>query len=222
MERGRDPHVVGQSDRRGDFQRRLAWCARRAPFRAEHPAAAQIARLAGTLPQGGAARLERLRGFGASVGGPLTCLCSRIICDDGEPAILVVATERAGPDLALPDRGAPAARRFRAPAAIFAADGELIEASAAARKRLGVQARSDRARRGEARARGNSQRRRRRRNRRRPRQSCCRLGAGRDHGAAFDPSNRPPFRQPSPAICARYRRAPEDPDQPRRRRIRPG
>ena len=34
-------------------------------FDPKHPAAAQIARLAGTLPQGGAARLERLRGFGA-------------------------------------------------------------------------------------------------------------------------------------------------------------
>src|SRR5579872_4900634 len=37
-------------------------------FEREHPAAAQIARLAGTLPQGGAPRLERLRGFGASFG----------------------------------------------------------------------------------------------------------------------------------------------------------
>src|ERR1019366_3974347 len=40
-------------------------------FEPEHPAAAQIARLAGTLPQGGAARLERLRGFGAGFGGTL-------------------------------------------------------------------------------------------------------------------------------------------------------
>src|SRR5664280_498616 len=46
-------------------------------FEPEHPAAAQIARLAGTLPQGGAPRLERLRGFGAGFGGTLICLCSR-------------------------------------------------------------------------------------------------------------------------------------------------
>src|SRR5512141_3147702 len=47
-------------------------------FETQHPAAAQIARLAGTLPRGGAPRLERLRGFGASFGGALICLCSRI------------------------------------------------------------------------------------------------------------------------------------------------
>src|SRR6185312_13494057 len=85
-------------------------------FGPQHSAAVQIARLAATLPEGGAPRLERLRGFGAA---------------------LVVATERAGKELALPDR----ARRLLAdivpPAAIFTADGELIEAQAAARARLG-------------------------------------------------------------------------------------
>ncbi len=106
-------------------------------FEPREPAAAQVARLAGTLPQGGAARLERLRGFGAGVGGPLTCLCSRHVLDGGEAAVLIVATERAGPDFPLADR----ARRLLADfgtAAIFSADGELIEASAAARRRLGV------------------------------------------------------------------------------------
>ena len=34
-------------------------------FDRQHPAAAQIGHLTGTLPQGGAARLERLHGFGA-------------------------------------------------------------------------------------------------------------------------------------------------------------
>jgi PAS domain S-box-containing protein len=106
-------------------------------FEPREPAAAQVARLAGTLPQGGAARLERLRGFGAGVGGPLTCLCSRHVLDGGEAAVLIVATERAGPDFPLADR----ARRLLADfgtAAVFSADGELIEASAAARRRLGV------------------------------------------------------------------------------------
>ena len=46
-------------------------------FDAKHPAAAQIARLAATLPPGGAARLERLRGFGASIGGVLMCKIGR-------------------------------------------------------------------------------------------------------------------------------------------------
>ena len=47
-------------------------------FDSQHVSAAQIVRLAGTLPHGGAPRLERLRGFGASFGGTLICLCSRI------------------------------------------------------------------------------------------------------------------------------------------------
>ena len=67
-------------------------------------AAVQIARLAGTLPQGGAPRLERLRGFGASFGGTLICLCSRITLTDNRTAVLVVSTERAGKELALPER----------------------------------------------------------------------------------------------------------------------
>src|ERR1019366_6171337 len=83
-------------------------------FEPEHPAAAQIARLAGTLPQGGAARLERLRGFGAGFGGTLICLCSRIALADNSPAVLVVSTERAGKDLSLPDRAQrPRRRRHR-------------------------------------------------------------------------------------------------------------
>ncbi len=104
-------------------------------FEPNHPAAVQIARLAGTLPPGAAARLERLRGFGASVGGTLTCLCSRFIPRDNSAAVLVISTERAGPDITLPDR----ARRLLvddSESAIFSADGELIEAGATARQRL--------------------------------------------------------------------------------------
>ena len=40
----------------------------------------------------------RLRGFGAGIGRALTCQCSRIVLPDGSEAILVAATERAGPD----------------------------------------------------------------------------------------------------------------------------
>src|SRR6185312_10765827 len=93
-------------------------------FGPQHSAAVQIARLAATLPEGGAPRLERLRGFGAALGGTLICLCSRITLADNSAAVLAVATERAGKELALPDR----ARRLLAdivpPAAIFTADGE--------------------------------------------------------------------------------------------------
>src|SRR5262249_8201120 len=63
-------------------------------FKSSDVRTAQIARLAGTLPQGGTPRLERLRGFGARIGGTLICLCSRITLADNSSAILVVSTER--------------------------------------------------------------------------------------------------------------------------------
>ncbi len=105
---------------------------------ANHPAAAQFARLAGTLPQANAPRLERLRGFGASVGDTLTCLCSRLTLADNTPAVLVVATERAGRDIALPDRARRLLADFTSAAAVFSADGELIEAKPLARERFGA------------------------------------------------------------------------------------
>jgi PAS domain S-box-containing protein len=106
-------------------------------FEPHHPAAAQIARLSGTLPRGGAPRLERLRGFGASLGGTLICLCSRIMLGDNTDAILVVSTERAGKDLALPERAHRLLADFDRPAAIFTADGELIDSLPTARERFG-------------------------------------------------------------------------------------
>ncbi|MCF8477790.1 MAG: PAS domain-containing protein [Pseudolabrys sp.] len=106
-------------------------------FDPKDPSAAQIARLSGTLPQGGAPRLERLRGFGAPFGGTLVYLCSRIILADNSSAILVVSTERAGNDLSLPERVHRLLAGFEGPAAIFSADGELIDANPAARERFG-------------------------------------------------------------------------------------
>ncbi len=108
-------------------------------FEPQHAAAAQIARLAGTLPQGGAPRLERLRGFGTGIGGTLTCLCSRVTLADNTSAIFVQSTERAGRDIALPERARRLLEDVQAPAAIFTADGELIEAQPAAFERLGNQ-----------------------------------------------------------------------------------
>ena len=107
-------------------------------FAADHPAAMQIARLSGTLPHGGAPRLERLRGFGAKVGGTLTCLCSRLTLADNSVGVLVVATERAGRDITLADRARRLLADFGGAAAVFTADGELIEAQPAARQRLGA------------------------------------------------------------------------------------
>ena len=105
-------------------------------FEPQHAAALQISRLAASLPQGGPPRLERLRGFGAALGGTLICLCSRIALADNSSAILVVATERAGKELALPERARRLLADIAPAAAIFTADGELIEAQTAARDRL--------------------------------------------------------------------------------------
>ena len=106
-------------------------------FEPRHVAAMQVARLAGTLPQGGTPRLERLRGFGASFGGILICLCSRITLKDNRNAVLVVSVERTSKELALPERAHRLLENANASAAIFTADGELIHAETTARERLG-------------------------------------------------------------------------------------
>jgi len=119
--------LFGAADTRECVQRR---------FDANNPAAAQIVRLAATLPSAGPPRLERLRGFGLGFGRALTCACSRHIVADGKAAVLIAATEPAGPALPLAER----VRRLFGddePLAVFAADGALIHATAAARAQLG-------------------------------------------------------------------------------------
>jgi PAS domain S-box-containing protein len=106
-------------------------------FDGGQPAAAQIARLAETLAQNGAVRLERLRGFGAGIGRALTCACARLACADGTAGILVIATERAGPDLSLKERVARLFAGHELPIAAFAADGALLHALPAAHRHLG-------------------------------------------------------------------------------------
>ncbi len=106
-------------------------------FDAGQPAAAQILHLAATLPPHQAARLERLRGFGAGIGRALMCSCARIELADGTPAIFIAATERAGPGLPLSERARQVLAGCTEPVAVFGADGTLIEATAAARDKLG-------------------------------------------------------------------------------------
>ncbi|MGB7857979.1 MAG: hypothetical protein WBL48_19015, partial [Pseudolabrys sp.] len=108
-------------------------------FDARHSASVQVARLSGTLPHGGAPRLERLRGFGASIGATLVCLCSRVALADNSAAILIASAERTGKALALPDRATRLLRDFGPAAAIFTADGETIAAQPAAIERMGNQ-----------------------------------------------------------------------------------
>ena len=119
--------LFGAADTRECVQRR---------FDVTNPAAAQIVRLAATLPSAGPPRLERLRGFGLGFGRALTCACSRLVVADGKAAVLIAATEPAGPALSLTER----VRRLFGddePLAVFAADGALVHATAAARAQLG-------------------------------------------------------------------------------------
>ena len=99
-------------------------------------AAAQIVRLAATLPAAGQERLERLRGFGASFGRTLTCACSRVVLDDGKPAVLIAAAEPVGPQLPLGERVCQLFADCQEPIASFAPDGQLVYANAAAQARL--------------------------------------------------------------------------------------
>jgi len=108
-------------------------------FDARHSASVQVARLSSTLPSRGTPRLERLRGFGASIGATLVCLCSRVALADNSAAILIASAERAGKALALSDRATRLLRDLRPAAAIFTADGEIIAAQPAAIERMGNQ-----------------------------------------------------------------------------------
>ena len=105
-------------------------------FDSEHPAAAEIARLATTLPPSGQARLERLRGFGGNLGRPLTCFCSRLTLTDGA-AILLIAAEPAGPSLPLRERVSRLLAGREQTLVAFGSDGTLLHATPAAHA-LGV------------------------------------------------------------------------------------
>jgi signal transduction histidine kinase len=98
--------------------------------------AAEIVRLAATLPGPDRQRLERLRGLAAGPGRPLTCVCSRLGLPDGTPGILVAAAEPVGPAMALGERLRRLLDGCEGGIAAFAMDGRLLYASAAAQARL--------------------------------------------------------------------------------------
>lgn len=108
-------------------------------FRVPHDLAARIARSSATLRLDGHPRLERLRGLGTSFGQPLTCTCARLERDEG-PAVLIVATDIAGPAQTLAERAryliaGDSAKELGA-AAAFGADGALLHATAAALRHI--------------------------------------------------------------------------------------
>ncbi len=102
---------------------------------AKDHAAAEVLRLARTLPSSGQARLERLRGFGAGFGCALTCTCARVTLSDSQAAVLIIAAEPAGPALTLRERVERLFPDHGQTLAAFSSGGTLIYATAAARAR---------------------------------------------------------------------------------------
>jgi PAS domain S-box-containing protein len=103
----------------------------------------QVARLARRLAAGGAVRLERLRGFGATLGTLMTCACARLEFADGghfteaRSGVLVTAMSAAGRVMPLVERLYHLVEGAEVPMAAFAPDGRFIGASEAARPLLG-------------------------------------------------------------------------------------
>jgi PAS domain S-box-containing protein len=97
----------------------------------------QVAQLAGRLPATGAIRLERLRGFGASLGTLATCGCARLDFADGSHGVLVAAAGPVGRAMPLTERLQRLVEGIDTPIAAFAPDGMFVGASDAARPLLG-------------------------------------------------------------------------------------
>jgi PAS domain S-box-containing protein len=106
-------------------------------FDAKEQSAAQVARLLGNLRLGGAARLERLRGFGTGLWRALLCSCSRVTLADHTAGVLVVAMEPAGPALTLAERVRRLYDGSGLAAAAFTPDGNLLDVTPEGRARLG-------------------------------------------------------------------------------------
>jgi PAS domain S-box-containing protein len=102
-------------------------------FGPANPYRRQVMQLGGRLPPTGAVRLERLRGFGASLGGLMTCACSRLDFSDGSAGILIAATSAAfGRAMPLVERLQRLLEGVEAPIAAFARDGLFVGANDAA------------------------------------------------------------------------------------------
>jgi PAS domain S-box-containing protein len=97
----------------------------------------QVARLARGLSPDGAVRLERLRGFGASLGGLMTCACARLDFPDGSHGVLVTAMASASRAMPLVERLKLLVEGASVPLAAFAPDGLFAGASDTARVLLG-------------------------------------------------------------------------------------
>jgi PAS domain S-box-containing protein len=98
----------------------------------------QIAQLARRLPENGAVRLERLRGFGAPLGTLATCGCARIELADGSHGVLITTTDTVVRMMPLVERLQRLVDDSAAALAAFTPDGLFVGASASGRRMFGL------------------------------------------------------------------------------------
>ncbi|WFU41967.1 PAS domain-containing protein [Bradyrhizobium sp. CB82] len=109
----------------------------RKSFGPADPHRRQVAQLGRRLRVRGAVRLERLHGFGASLGTLMTCACARLEFPDGSHGVLVNAMSTSGRVMPLVERLRRLVEGAAVPMAAFASDGLFIGASETARVLLG-------------------------------------------------------------------------------------
>jgi PAS domain S-box-containing protein len=112
-------------------------------FGPANPHRRQVMQLAPRLLPTGAVRLERLRGFGAALGGLMTCACSRLGFSDGGAGILVAAATPCREVMPLIERLQRLVEGMDVPIAVFAPDGMLVRASSGAHALPGFRHLSD-------------------------------------------------------------------------------
>jgi signal transduction histidine kinase len=105
-------------------------------FENGHPAAAEAARLVGTLEKNAPPCIQDLTGFAGERERALKCACSRVALRDGTEALLVVAAERAGPELTLNERLHRLLAGSDECVAIYSAGGQLLCATQSAHAHL--------------------------------------------------------------------------------------
>ncbi|MBN8981547.1 MAG: PAS domain S-box protein [Rhizobiales bacterium] len=103
-------------------------------FSPADPLRRQVMQLATRLPENGAVRLEKLRGFGAALGQLQTCACTRVPLPDGTTAILVAAADHVARPMPLAERIGALLDSITSPALAFTPDGALAAANDAAKK----------------------------------------------------------------------------------------
>jgi len=89
----------------------------------------QVAQLVHRLLPNGAVRLERLRGFGATLGMLVTCACARLEFADGSEGVLIAAAEPVGRTMPLAERLQRLVQDIDTPVATFESDGTFVAAS---------------------------------------------------------------------------------------------